>query len=226
MEKIRFTPLDDNLEPRPNEDFDVLFNPESYSVSRTVNWSSGEKDKTSDNQLNAPPLSFGGGHSRTLSLELFYDVTEQPENRPQPLRDVREETNKLVRLTMIDRRLQEKRPPTVRVSWGGNGPQDSDFPFLGVISSLNQRFTLFREDGTPVRATLSVQMTEFIEKRKALLKSDPELTTFTLKRGDNLSAVAARQYGDPSLWRVIAEANNIDDPRQLQAGRSLAVPKQ
>ena len=40
-----------------------------------------------------------------------------------------------------------------------------------------------------------------------------------------LSNIAAEIYNDPTQWRVIAEANNLDDPRHLEVGARLAIPK-
>jgi nucleoid-associated protein YgaU len=42
--------------------------------------------------------------------------------------------------------------------------------------------------------------------------------------GDSLASIAYQQYGDPSMWRVLAEANGIDDPIRLPAGQTLIVP--
>jgi nucleoid-associated protein YgaU len=36
--------------------------------------------------------------------------------------------------------------------------------------------------------------------------------------------MAAREYGEPRFWRVIARANDIDDPRRIQPGRVLVLP--
>jgi len=42
--------------------------------------------------------------------------------------------------------------------------------------------------------------------------------------GDSLPAVAYREYGNPNLWRALAEANGVDDPLRLRPGTSLLVP--
>jgi nucleoid-associated protein YgaU len=36
--------------------------------------------------------------------------------------------------------------------------------------------------------------------------------------------MAYTAYGDASLWRVIAEANNIDDPLYIEVGKDLIIP--
>ena len=42
--------------------------------------------------------------------------------------------------------------------------------------------------------------------------------------GERLDELAARYYGDPSLWRLPAAFNDVDDPLRLAAGRVLRVP--
>jgi len=216
LEKIKITPLDKDGNPVEGKAFKVLFNPNAYTITKSVTWS-GSSDRT----LNAPPLTFGGGGSRQLTLNLFYDVTESVNGKV--VKDVREETNKMVALTRIQKGLD--RPPAVVVSWGAAPPTNSDFPFTGVVHQLTQAFKLFTSDGKPVRADLTVSFTEYLEPKKDLLQTDPEFTTRLVKRGDTVSSIAAEAYQDPALWRIIAEANELDDPRQLQIGLRLAIPK-
>ncbi|MBD2503806.1 CIS tube protein [Anabaena azotica] len=205
----------------------VLFNPESYTISKSVTWSPPQTSGGSANthsKSNAPVISFGGGDSRQLTLELFFDVTS-PINRVSKtiiIKDVREETNKIATLTLIE--PNEDQPRVCEISWG-QAPANSDFPFLGVITSLTQRFTQFSRDGRPVRANLSVTFKEFLDPKLDKLRTNPQLIIRVLKGGDSLSSIAAEVYRNPKNWRIIAQANNIDDPRRLSVGRSLTIPK-
>jgi nucleoid-associated protein YgaU len=45
-----------------------------------------------------------------------------------------------------------------------------------------------------------------------------------LESGQTLSHVAWKEYGDPALWRPIAEANGIQNPRTVTAGTRLQIP--
>jgi nucleoid-associated protein YgaU len=217
-EKLKITPLS----PSKLKEITVLFNPNSYSIEKSVSWetSGGEGSGGTQRKFNAPALSFGGGSSRTLSLELFYDVTESDDRR----KDVRKETGKIVALTRIMADRKNPHPPVCKISWG-NKIKNSDFPFTGVITSLSQRFTYFSRTGEPLRATLNVSFLEFLDPEKDLKDTDPELTTYVVKRGDTLASIAGDMYGDPTLWRIIAEANHQDDPRRQQIGRVLTIPK-
>lgn len=51
-------------------------------------------------------------------------------------------------------------------------------------------------------------------------------STYRVKHGDTLFAIAHRVYGDGSSWPVIARANGIKDPRQLKVGTKLKIPAQ
>lgn len=230
VEKLKITPLKQQTGGKGFDrlaDITVMFNPESYAISKSVTWSppqssSGSGGKT-DRKVNAPSLTFGGGGSRQLSLELFFDVSERP-NQP----DVRTETNQIVALTRMIRgdKGREEPPRVCEVSWG-KAPIDSDFPFRGVMTSLTQKFTLFSAEGNPLRANLTVTFLEFLPPEEDQRRTDPELTSRIVRRGDSLSTIATEVYGDATQWRSIATANRLSDPRNLEAwiGQRLTIPK-
>jgi nucleoid-associated protein YgaU len=233
VERLKITPLVYKGDKLVNRlpDITVMFNPESYSISKSVTWSpppsSSGGSGTTDRKVNAPTLTFGGGGSRQLTLELFFDVTQS--DKPLGTNpDVRQETNRIVELTrMVRGDRKDAEPPRVcEVSWG-KAPTNSDFPFKGVITSLSQKFTLFAPDGRPLRANLNVTFLEFLPPEEDQRKTDPELTSHIVRRGDTLSRIAAQVYSDPTSWRLIAAANRLDDPRQLDPfiGQRLIIPK-
>ncbi|MEP6620362.1 MAG: LysM peptidoglycan-binding domain-containing protein [bacterium] len=208
--------------PQGGTPIEVLFNPNSYTVDKSVAWTPSTQTTTggatTDVKANAPTTAFGGGGSRRLSLELFFDSTETD----IVARDVRLQTDQIVRLTRIERK--NGRPPVCVVLWGP--AKTEDFPFVGTISSLSQRFVLFDQIGRPLRALLNVTFTEFLNRDDDERLTDPETTTRIVRRGDSLASIAAEVYRDAAEWRVIATANGIEDPFVLPAGRKLTLPKQ
>jgi nucleoid-associated protein YgaU len=50
--------------------------------------------------------------------------------------------------------------------------------------------------------------------------------TYTVKKGDSLSKIAKRVYGDAQQWRKIHEANRdiIDNPDLIYPGQVLKLP--
>jgi nucleoid-associated protein YgaU len=147
---------------------------------------------------NIPDVHFTGGGPRQLQMTLIFDTYEKCTNGASV--DVRQATDKLLALMEAEipqntPRGQSTRPPHVEVGWG------KFRSFRGVITQLSQKFTLFMPDGIPVRATVQV-----------------------VRPGDTLDWIAAERLGDPALWRRIAEANNLDDPRRLRPGQTLLIP--
>ena len=51
--------------------------------------------------------------------------------------------------------------------------------------------------------------------------------TYTVVKGDSLSKIAKREYGDANKWRTIYEANRdlIKDPDLIYPGQLLSVPQ-
>jgi hypothetical protein len=113
-------------------------------------------------------------------------------------------------------------PPIVAFSW------DTQV-FKGVLESLNISYVLFTPDGVPLRAKLSVTLKEYrpaaVQFRESPTFSPDFDKTFVVRRGDTLSGIAGQVYRDPSLWREIARANGIEDPRLIRPGDALRVPK-
>jgi nucleoid-associated protein YgaU len=104
-------------------------------------------------------------------------------------------------------------------SWG-------TFQFICLLESVGQRFTHFLPSGTPVRAYLKLSFIECPEGGPKVSSggSGATATVHQARQGETMSQIAARTTGDPRRWREIAEANNIDNPRKMEAGRALVLP--
>lgn len=196
------------ITPKGKPKIPVLFNPTQYSVEK-----SNQIAEIGIPGLSAPILQYVRGNTRTLSMELFLDTYEQQKA------DVRTYTNQIYGLLEIDPTTHA--PPVCTFTWG-------QFNFECVLDRVSGRFTLFRADGTPVRATLTVSFKEFVdvtvEVRKNPTQSTDHTKTRTVRRGDTLSNIAAAEFGDPAKWRPIAQANRIDNPRLLRPGQVLIIP--
>ena len=53
-----------------------------------------------------------------------------------------------------------------------------------------------------------------------------DMATYTVRKGDTLSAIAQEHYGKASRWHAIFEANRdqIDDPDLIRPGQVLKLP--
>jgi hypothetical protein len=191
--------------------FTVLFNPEEYTLNTDNAFASQAIPG-----LSAPLLQFVNGGTRTLEMELFFDTYDSASARK---RDVRGETDKVARLMAIDPELHA--PPVLRVSW-------ASLQFRCVLVRVSQRFVMFAEDGTPVRARLTTTFNELVDPEREAKQIKRETATFSkvhvVARGETLSGIAGRLYENPGMWRPLAIANRIDDPRSIAVGQRLLVP--
>jgi len=193
----------------------AMFNPDELSFNSSVGW---KKEDAAGRDV--PELQFTSSEPRTLSVKLLFDTYD---NEDLPKKDVRKKfTNQILKLTMVAK--GKHRPPVCRLKWGS-----TDEWFQGVLERLDQKFTMFMEDGTPVRATLTCSFKEWRtneeDRKRQGLESSDIAKMRVLRRGDTLSSIAAEEYLDPALWRPIAIANGIDDPLQLEPGRALILPR-
>ena len=189
------------------QQIEVMFNPEEYSLNKDNNFAS-----QSIPGLSSPILQFVAGNLRTLEMELFFDTTDARS-------DVRTQTQKVVDLLKIDPDLHA--PPVLRVAWGS-------LQLRCVLARANQKFLKFLEDGRPTRARVTVSFSEFIDPEREAKEVNRQTANFSkvyvVQRGDTLAGIAVRFYDNASLWRPIAIANGIDQPRAIVPGQELHVP--
>jgi LysM repeat protein len=221
----------------PRGRIEALFNPDQLTASRSARWEAEAVAGHGGADGGAPGLEFHSVEPVSLDLSLFFDTYERRPDTvgwaratlpPVPggvvsLRtatDVREHTARIADLARIDPELH--RPPVCRLRWGRFDLLDA------VLTELTETYTMFLEDGTPVRATLSCRFLEVVTTA-AIRVAEPHSAdvprTRRVTRGDTLHAIAAQEYGDPALWREIARANAILDPLRLRPGDVLVVPR-
>jgi hypothetical protein len=200
----------------------VQFNPEKYSLTKGV-----QLAEIAIPGLDSPVLQFVRGQNEKITLELFYDTTEfgMVDN---PV-DVRDQTVEIYDLLKID--SETHAPPRCMLSWGDGGQLFSFGSSLNprcVLESVSEEFNLFSPSGIPLRARLTVTFREYktIEEQLAETPkhSSDRTKVRTVRRGETLSFVAWKAYNDPTQWRPIADANNLDNPRLLMAGSQLIIP--
>lgn len=199
-----------------------LFNPNKYVLRKSNTWT---ESKRSGHDL--PRLEFGGGQPATLEMELLFD-TYAAWTQGKGEEDVRRYTDRLWDMARVSEKLKDKknkrgRPPYVHFQWG------HAWFFDGVITSVSQDFTLFFPSGTPARATCQVTMQE-AKDASQLPAQNPTSgggaleRVWTVLEGDTLALIAHREYGDPTRWRPIADANRLSRVRGLVPGTQLLVP--
>lgn len=195
---------------RQGEEIRFKFNPSEYNIDKAMNY--GEQAIAG---ITTPLTQFVSGGSETLSMELFFDATESEETT-----DVTERMNRLEWLLKIDGQLHA--PPKCEFVWG-------TLHFKAVLESANKRFTMFHRDGNPVRARVDVSFRRYRTPKEQAQenpkKSADRTSVWQVTASDTLWLIADAEYDDPAKWRPIAEANSIDEPRDLRSGTELVIPK-
>ncbi|MCA9873929.1 MAG: LysM peptidoglycan-binding domain-containing protein [Ardenticatenaceae bacterium] len=192
-----------------------MFNPFEYTVSKTNTYT--ERAATGS---NTTPMEFSKSSGQTLQLALVFDTYETGE-------DVTITTNKLWKL-MEPKAAQSSdkkpEPPEVAFKWGV-------FQFEAVITQMTQKFTMFKHDGTPVRAQVNVTFTQYKNANNYPSQNptsggaEDVRQVWSVVRGDRLDLIAARVYGDATKWRLIAQYNGILKPMNLRPGQQLVIPR-
>ena len=188
---------------------EAQFNPNELRIQH-----SASLPRTPTQGTKTPVAQHTQSNASTLTIDLFFDTYESKASVRVPL-------DKLSAL--IQPEAANESPPLCRLSWGTN----VDF-FKGYLRSINIRYALFLSDGTPVRATAACSFEQAQSRdenqRDAAQTATSTTETHVAASGESLSSIAGEFLGDPTAWRVIAIANNIDNPLDLPPGVELLIP--
>jgi nucleoid-associated protein YgaU len=205
---------------------EVQFNPTELAFNKTAQFA-----EIAIPGLDAPVLQFVRGGTETLSVELFFDTTD--DGMADFATSVTDKVERFYDLVKQNRTTHAV--PRCLFSWGappsgaaqGKKPvSNAPFYFKCVVESVDRKFTLFSPEGVPLRARVTVKMREYqtVEEMTRTLESADHTKAHVLQRRERLDQIAAREYDTPAEWRRIAEANDIDDPRSVRPGTVLKVP--
>lgn len=208
-----------------NDQVICMFNPTEYTFTKSNSWNERIIRGT-----NVSRMTFEGGEPASLSMKLLFDTYESHELGQLTVtagQDVRQYTRNLWEMMKVSEQTANAttgkgEPPQVRFEWG------SYWSFKAVITQISQNFTLFGSDGTPLRATLDVSFKQISDEGQ-YPRQNPSSGgrsrehVRTVREYDTLERIAFEEYGDPTVWRHIALANDIQNPRRLRAGQKLII---
>lgn len=219
----------------------VQFNPESYSVQESVQY-----HEVRGNVPFRKVVQFVGAVQSVTSLSFRFDTNSvitssgvggamsdmgkavmsaadsvmsfaESLSGPSTL-DVSALTAQFAKLMQIDGNLH--RPPAVTFTWGS-------IMVTGVVESMNTTFTMFDPKGVPVQAQVDCRIKSTGDSsaaKKNPLFSPDRTKSRVMSEDNNLWALAAGEYGDMNRWRLIARANNIMNPLDVEPGAVIKVP--
>lgn len=237
LQKAYFINLTKKERAAPDSDesawkVEVQFNPTELNFSKNAQFA-----EIAIPGLDAPVQQFIRGGTETLTLEFFFDTTD--DGMGITARSVTNLTDKFYDLVKQDR--ESHAPPKCLFAWGPPQYQETaeflnsisfsvvsnaPFWFTCIVENVDRKFTLFSREGIPLRARLTVKLREYqtIEQMASRLNSADHTKARIFKRQERLDRIAAREYQASAEWRRIAEANDIDDPRRIRPGTTLVIP--
>lgn len=189
-------------------------NPKELTMAKTAKWEKKSQKKAS----SAPPASYQGPDPQKLTVEMYFDASLA---RDDSVVTQVEELFKATAPTEKSKSTKTPSPPWVRFMWGGLSG------FVGYVTSVSAKYTLFSPAGKPLRAVCTVAMEELASEMGKQNPTSGGLQPRRLhvvREGDTLASIAFREYGDPALWRALADVNGIDDPMRIPPGRSILLP--
>lgn len=200
------------LDIEGKEPIECAFNPQSYTVTKTNVWNF--KPTTG---VDRPDGEFGGGLPQRTALSLLLDVSLLG-----PDESIKDAADKLFKMMEAGGGGGGgSAPPKVTFRWGSvNLPQS-------VPVSLTVQYILFHPNGEPIRATVDLELAQAVdavEGQNPTTRAIGGRRVHRVRDGDSLPSIAYDVYGDPTRWRAIAQANDIDDPLRLPRGAELAIP--
>jgi hypothetical protein len=189
-----------NREPLP-----VMFNPTEMIRERFVN--------------HAKTASIGDRYSERLSMDLFLDSSYFEDDET----DIQIFLQELENASALD--SSHFRSPVCAFHWG-------TFSFSGAIDEFTVHYLKFLPNGIPTRAKVALTISQvphsfsvpYETQTPNPFKEYREYHEHRVPAESGLWLAAWNAYGDPSLWRNIAKANHIVNPRLVRTGQSLIIP--
>ena len=199
-----------NASPNP---YLVMINPETIKWTRGIMYNEQQApDKSSASQkYNKTP-------SEKLSFDIIIDGTGIVNNKRT---DIIAEINSLKKI-VFSYNGAIHRPNFVAVQWG------KSISFNGVLTTFDTSFTLFRPDGSPLRARISLAFSMYISPPNVTKKDAPKSPDIThmvpVVDGVNLPQMCQKVWNDDKYYVQAAKYNGLNHIRDLRGVQQLIFP--
>lgn len=193
--------------------YTVMINPENIKWDRRIEYNQQQipdSSSTSQKYKNTP--------SEQLSFDIIIDCTGIVDAKRTSMATELENLQKIV----YQYNGGIHRPNFVKVQWG------KDLVFKGVLMSINTSFTLFRPDGSPIRAKVSMSFTQYISPTtvaKKDQKKSPDVThVVNVVEGMTLPQLCSNVWSNDQYYIQVARFNNLNKFRNLKGITHLIFP--
>jgi hypothetical protein len=191
----------------PATAIDVQFNPSTLKVSLSNSLKANEKSE------NTSAAQYVDKSASNLQVELIFDTSIEDE-------DVRSRTKAIAEAFMkpVESGDKQLAPKRCLFQWGA-------FEFVGLMQSFDETLDFFSPEGTPLRSTVSLKLTEdrYQFRQGEARKSNRETPTLTASGAGGVGDANKQAGKDEKAWRDTALYNGLESPR-LAAGVAVSVP--
>ncbi|PTN11652.1 CIS tube protein [Nitrosomonas aestuarii] len=201
---------------RSRKKFEALINPSGYEHTLSLRYS---KNKV----LGQPgtETKYDVSHPEKIVLkELVIDGTGVVKSSNNQTVSVKNQIE-LLKNVVYTYVGSKHEAPIVQLTWGS-------FLFYGRVESLKLDYTLFKPNGVPLRAKVTLTFTEYQSSEEIAKEADnqsPDLThQVEVKAGDTLPLLCYRIYQDCAFYPEVARVNNLMHFRDLKPGMQLLFP--
>lgn len=207
---------DENFSGKAGAPFEVMINPETYSHTYSINYTDRKKMGS-----NAQASDFNQMAKEKLSFKIVLDSTGVvPLSEANKGKDVKQMIKDLKGI-VYDYQGKIHQPYFIELLWGV-------LLFKGRLDNLSIEYKMFKSDGTPLRANVSLSFIGYISEEMAAAQanqSSPDMTHIvTIKEGDTLVGLCQSIYGKSKYYLKVAERNNLTNFRYLIPGSRLSFP--
>jgi len=221
LEKMTITAYEKGDFQKPTgEPFTVMINPDKYTRTYKICYNDvqAQGSNTGSPKFNKIP-------SEVVKLELVFDgtgvlPTAIPGVVPYTSDGITEQIAAFEDIA-FEYTGKIHSPKFLRLLWG-------TFEFYCRLTSLAITYTLFKPDGTPLRARADAEFLEYTSETDAALEANdnsPDVShVVTVKAGDTLPLLCYGIYGTSAFYPQVAKVNGLADFRQLRAGSQLLFP--
>jgi nucleoid-associated protein YgaU len=200
------------------------FNPSTLHRERRANYNRCEAAGQA-----APTLEYRGTDSQALSFELLLHAEDSKSKGDSKSKSASEVQASIKALeALIEPSVEvpdtnQRRPQRVTFIWGQYTSP------LCVCNSVSMTIELFEPDGTPLRALVAITLTQAMPEparkgQNPTTRATQRRRAHLVQAGETLAGIAYSHYHDPTRWRAIALANQIEDPMRLPVGSRLTIP--
>ncbi|OOV16671.1 hypothetical protein BXU10_21005 [Flavobacterium sp. LM4] len=190
-----------------------MINPDTIKIQKSIEYNEQQAPATS-----SASQKYKSTPSDKLSFEIIIDCTGIVDAKRI---DMAQEIEALETI-IYTYNGKIHRPNFVKVQWGQN------ITFNGVLDSIDISYTLFKPDGNPLRAKISLAFSQYISPKSVTMIDAPQSPDLThivnVTEGMSLPQLCLQTWDDDSLYIQVAQFNNLNKFRNLKGISKLIFP--